>query len=362
MPASRRVRVVGTSGSGKTTLARRLAARLGVPLLEVDRIVHLQGWRTASAEEYRAAFETFLARATNGWVVDGPFPSVQDALADPADTVVWLDLGRATVMVSLVRRTWVRLLLRRRLAHGNREQWARLLSRDPMTNVLLWAWTQHGAERARYAEALAVDPRDRWVRLRSRRAVREWFDAVPPRVADAASPRRIRVVGNSGSGKTTLARRAAQHLGVPHLELDAVFWGPAWTFADTDAAQGDIRRFLAGAGTGWVVDGNWRSRAGTTLDDADLVVWLDYPRSLVMRRVLRRTLGRVLLRRQTWHGNRERWTNLLSTDPERNIVRWAWTAHESYRRRYEELAAHGSVPVLRLRSPREAERWLRTLT
>lgn len=354
----RRIRVVGTSGSGKTTVAGRLADRLGLPLLEIDAVVHQAGWRTASPQEYAAGLAAFREGAPDGWVVDGPYPSVEDALGDPADTVVWLDLPRAVVIARLVRRTAVRLALRRRLPNGNRERWSRLLSRDPMVNVLLWAWTQHGTERARYAAALAADPRDRWVRLASPGAVRSWLDAVPA----APAVRRIRVVGNSGSGKTTLARRAAHRLGVPHLELDAVFWGPDWTSVDTADAQDEIRRFLVGAPGGWVVDGNWRSRAGSTLDGADLVVWLDYPRRVVMPRVVRRTLGRLLLRRKTWHGNRERWSNVLSRDRERNIIRWAWTEHEGYRRRYEELSAQGSVPVLRLRHPREAERWWRSLT
>jgi len=33
---------------------------------------------------------------------------------------------------------------------------------------------------------------------------------------------RISVVGTSGSGKTTVARRIAEALGFPHVELDAL--------------------------------------------------------------------------------------------------------------------------------------------
>ncbi|WP_245993300.1 hypothetical protein [Xylanimonas allomyrinae] len=79
-----------------------------------------------------------------------------------------------------------------------------------------------------------------------------------------------------------------------------------------------------------------------------------------MRRVIRRTLARGITRRELWHGNRERLANLLSRDPEQNIVRWAWTEHARYRARYAALAAT-DPRVVRLRSPREARRWLRSL-
>jgi cytidylate kinase len=40
--------------------------------------------------------------------------------------------------------------------------------------------------------------------------------------------RRVSVIGNSGAGKSTVARHLAAVLGVPHLELDAVFHQPGW--------------------------------------------------------------------------------------------------------------------------------------
>lgn len=177
-------------------------------------------------------------------------------------------------------------------------------------------------------------------------------------------PRRLRVVGNSGSGKTTLARAAAQRLGVGHLELDAVFWAEGWTKRELDDAHARVREFLASDSTrhGWVVDGNWDSRRQGLLDDVDALVWLDYPRRVVMRRVVLRTLRRGVLREELWHGNRERLRNLLRRDPEENIVLWAWTRHGTYHERYGALHASGRVPVIRLRHPREAQRWLGTLT
>jgi adenylate kinase family enzyme len=106
------------------------------------------------------------------------------------------------------------------------------------------------------------------------------------------------------------------------------------------------------------VDGNYRSRVADLIN-ADTYVWLDYPRSIVMRRVVRRTLGRVVLRRELWNGNMERWRSLVNLDPSENIVLWAWTNHQNYRRKYEQASAGDERATwIRLRSPREGEEWL----
>ncbi|WP_456844025.1 toxin [Cellulomonas sp. P5_C6] len=173
--------------------------------------------------------------------------------------------------------------------------------------------------------------------------------------------RRLRVVGNTGSGKTTFAARAAAVLRVPHVELDAVFWDADWTKRDPDEARARLRELVGSSSGGWVTDGNWTTGVAGLLDDADAFVWLDFPRRTVMPRVIRRTLRRGLLRTELWHGNREDLRNLLSRDPDQNVVLWSWTQHEPYRLRYEELAQRSPIPVVRLRSPREAHRWLATL-
>ena len=170
--------------------------------------------------------------------------------------------------------------------------------------------------------------------------------------------RRVRVVGNSGAGKTTFARALAARLGVPHLELDAVFWDTGWVKRDVDEARALIDGFLAGADAGWVADGNW-SVLGDALDSVEAYVWLDYPRRVVMPRVVRRSVSRRLRRTELWHGNREDFWSLFSRDPHRNVVAWSWTAHDASRERYAALAETASV--VRLRSPRQARRWLAEL-
>ncbi len=141
--------------------------------------------------------------------------------------------------------------------------------------------------------------------------------------------RRVSIVGNSGSGKSTLARALAGRLGVPHVELDAMHHLPGWTPIDPD----EFATQVAGVAAGdcWVIDGNYSAVRPLVWARADTVVWLDPPRWVAMRRVVWRSLSRGVTRRELWNGNRESLRNLLSRDPERNIVLWAWRKYASNR-------------------------------
>jgi adenylate kinase family enzyme len=144
--------------------------------------------------------------------------------------------------------------------------------------------------------------------------------------------RRVSVVGNSGSGKTTLARRLAAALDAPHLELDSIFHQPDWAELPVDEFRRLVAEFTAQPS--WVVDGNYGAVRDLVWQSADTVVWLDLPRRQVMRRLVPRTLGRLVLRRELWNGNREAWSNVWSRDPQRSILAWAWTTHGKYREEY----------------------------
>ena len=59
---------------------------------------------------------------------------------------------------------------------------------------------------------------------------------------------RINVVGMSCSGKTTLARAIAERLGVPHVELDALYWERDWTPASDETFRARVATAVARAG------------------------------------------------------------------------------------------------------------------
>ncbi len=146
---------------------------------------------------------------------------------------------------------------------------------------------------------------------------------------------RVVVVGNSGSGKTTLARELAGRLGLTHIELDSLFHQPGWTPRDPDEFRDDLRERMARSGDRWTMCGNYKGVTwDITMPAADTIVWLDLPKSVVMRRVTARTLRRAIRREELWNGNREPLTNFYRWAPEKNIIRWSWTMHDSYRARY----------------------------
>nr|MBF6590244.1 hypothetical protein [Ktedonobacterales bacterium] len=97
---------------------------------------------------------------------------------------------------------------------------------------------------------------------------------------------RIAVLGTSGSGKTTLAAALAHRLAVPHVELDALHWGPDWTPTPTAVLRERVAAALHG--DGWVVDGNYSALRDTIWSRADTLVWLDYSLPLVLARLTRR--------------------------------------------------------------------------
>jgi adenylate kinase family enzyme len=172
---------VGNAGSGKSTLGRRIADRLGIPFEELDGHFHQPGWTPRSPDEFLEVVDEITG--ADAWVVDGNYRAVvlDGPVWERADTVVWLDLPRRTVMAQVVRRTVRRVLTRERLWNGNREPFGNLYRRDPQRSIVAWAWTQHPKYATRY-EAAADDPRFghlRFVRLRSHAEADAWLDRLP---------------------------------------------------------------------------------------------------------------------------------------------------------------------------------------
>jgi adenylate kinase family enzyme len=171
--------------------------------------------------------------------------------------------------------------------------------------------------------------------------------------------RRIAVVGTSGSGKTTVAKKIAYILGIPHVELDALYWRPGWIESPETEFKEAILETTKG--DSWVTCGNYRFAREVLWDRVDTVVWLDLPFRTVFLRTLWRTVRRTITREELWGTNREGVRALVGPDS------MPWFVIKTYWRRkreYPELfqrQEYQHIHVIHLRSDDEMDTWLDSL-
>jgi hypothetical protein len=170
---------------------------------------------------------------------------------------------------------------------------------------------------------------------------------------------RILILGRTGSGKTTLARELATAIGVPHVELDALYFGPDFSTAPLSVLQ--ERTSDAVAGDRWVTDGNKRVVRELVWPRADTVIWLDYPLVVSLWRLGKRAVWRTsVLKAQAAESGRRRGLPKQFLLAARGVLT-ALRSHKGQRREYPRMFAEQEnqhLAVVRLRSPRAARRWL----
>jgi adenylate kinase family enzyme len=172
----RRVSVIGGCCTGKTTTSRQLAARLGVPHVELDALHHDAGWQEAPADVLRARVEAAFAAAPDGWVADGNYHGkLGTYVLEQADTVVFLDLPQRTAFRRVLWRSLSRAVTGKELWNGNRETFRNAFSRE---SIVWWVITNHRSHRRKWPERVAPLTHLDVVRLRSPREVREWLQSI----------------------------------------------------------------------------------------------------------------------------------------------------------------------------------------
>ncbi len=159
---------------------------------------------------------------------------------------------------------------------------------------------------------------------------------------------RIWLVGPAGAGKSTLCRTLCHRLGLPHTELDSLYWRPGWQPAGEAAFLAAVSRVAAA--DRWVIDGQYDLAHPVLRDRTDMVIWLDPGAPTAFARLVRRTTRRLVRREELWNANRERLSGALY------LLGWALRQHAKVRRTNAKLAAYlaaRSVPCLRIRSGTE---------
>ncbi len=172
---------------------------------------------------------------------------------------------------------------------------------------------------------------------------------------------RIAVVGTSGAGKTTLARQLSARLNAPHIELDALYWGPNWTPVAADQFRTAVDKSTSQPR--WVCDGNYSPVHDLVWRRATTVVWLNLSFPVVFSRALRRTISRGFNRSELFAGNRESFRqSFFSRD---SILLWILQTHWRRQHEYPRLFGephHAHLHIVEVRAAKTANALLEAAT
>jgi adenylate kinase family enzyme len=167
---------MGGSCTGKTTVSRELAARLGVPHVELDALHHDRGWQEAPAEVFQARVRAALDAAPDGWVADGNYRSKLGSLVlERADVAVLLEPPFHVTFGRALRRTITRTITREELWNGNREQIRHLFTRSW---IPWWVLQTHRHYATEIPKRVAEHPHVELVRLRSADEIERWLQSI----------------------------------------------------------------------------------------------------------------------------------------------------------------------------------------
>ena len=181
----KRIAVLGGSSTGKTTVGRRLAATLGVPLIELDALHHDRGWQEAPADVFQARVLAAFDAAPDGWVADGNYRAkLGDLVLERADTAVFLDPPFGLTFARSLRRTIGRTITREELWNGNREQIRFLFTRYW---IPWWVLQTHRRYSREIPQRVAEHPHLDLVALRSGEEVERWLQSIQPTEAMSGS-------------------------------------------------------------------------------------------------------------------------------------------------------------------------------
>ena len=170
---------------------------------------------------------------------------------------------------------------------------------------------------------------------------------------------KIAIYGAAGSGKSTLACALGEKLGLPVVELDAIFHAhPNWVDLETEEFREKEAAKLLQHPHGWVIEGNYAMVRDLILSQADTAIWLRLPFHTVYRRLAWRTITRSITGAELWNGNKESLRQAFLTP--KSMLWWGITSWRPTVRKTEEALA--TIPhharVIVLRSPKQVARLL----
>ncbi len=178
-----KIMVIGYSGSGKSTLARFLGRNYHVPVLHLDHVFWLPGWKSRSQEEMGKIVSRFMDSHTS-WVIDGNYTkTVYSRRLEEADQIVFLDFNRFSCLFRVGKRYWTyRGRTRKDMGRGCREK----LDWEFIRWVL---WDGRTRERKEEYRTAQIKYRDKVTRISGQKQLDKYISGLKPDMASEKAAR-----------------------------------------------------------------------------------------------------------------------------------------------------------------------------
>ncbi len=163
--------------------------------------------------------------------------------------------------------------------------------------------------------------------------------------------KRIIIIGSGGAGKSTLARQLGEILQIEVLHLDKLYWQPNWIEPPKDEWQKMVAEFLKK--DSWVMDGNFGGTMEMRLEACDTAIFLDFPRTVCLYRILKRWA-------KYYNTNRPDMSEGCNEKVDLRFLGWIWNFKKTTTPKIEERLkkVENDKNIIRLKSPKEVQNFL----
>jgi len=160
--------------------------------------------------------------------------------------------------------------------------------------------------------------------------------------------KRILVIGSSGAGKSTFAGRLGEATGLKIVHLDQLFWKPNWVEPTKEEWRETVEEVLQNEA--WIIDGNYSGTLDLRIQRADTVIFLDFPPTICVWRILKRVAF--------YHKGKR--PDMAAGCDERfdwDFVKWTWNYPKRSKPKVKSLlkSYQDKLKIIRLVSNREVE-------
>lgn len=172
MAEMNKINVVGTSATGKSTFSKALAQKLGLHYIELDNLFWLDDWQECPDKVFFAKIESEIAKAQNGYVIDGNYTRTIPVKWAEIDTVIWLDLPFPVNLYRSVKRALQRAWVQKDLwpDSNNQDSIKKMLGRD---SIIWWMVKTHQKNRNKYLHMMQAPEYQsiQWIHLKSQKEI-----------------------------------------------------------------------------------------------------------------------------------------------------------------------------------------------